>query len=68
MRIKFKMILNLVETDHLLTSNRSHALYRLGRYKEALAEAERTVSIRPDWGKGYFRKGMALQGLGKTIR
>lgn len=29
----------------------------------ALADAERCVLVRPDWGKGYFRKGMALQGM-----
>ena len=51
-----------------MTSNRSHALFKLGRYQEALEDAERTISIRPDWGKGYFRKGMALQGLGKKKR
>ena len=51
-----------------MTSNRSHAFFKLGRYEEALEDAERTISIRPDWGKGYFRKGMALQGLGKKKR
>ena len=32
--------------------------------EEALEDAERTISLKPDWGKGYFRKGMALASLG----
>lgn len=29
----------------------------------ALADANRAISIAPDWPKGYFRKGKALVGL-----
>ena len=52
------------ENDHLLISNRSHAYYKMGNYHAALADAESTIALRPDWGKGYFRKGMALKALG----
>ena len=38
----------------------------LGRYAEALADAERCVKVSPpDWGKGFGRKGAALTGLGQ---
>ena len=50
--------------DHLITSNRSHAYFKAGKLKEALEDAERTIALKPDWGKGYFRRGMALASLG----
>ena len=55
------------ENDHLLISNRSHAYYKMGNYHAALADAESTIALRPDWGKGYFRKGMALKALGNDF-
>ena len=58
----------LVDSDHLLMSNRSHAYYKLGDYEAALEDADRAIKARPDWGKGYFRKGKALLALGEIIR
>jgi len=49
--------------DHLVSSNRSHAYFRNNQVKEALEDAENAISMKPDWGKGYFRKGMALSTL-----
>ena len=43
----------LAPDNHVLYSNRSAAHASLGRYSEALADAERTVALRPDWAKGY---------------
>lgn len=46
-----------------LYSNRSVALLRLGEtlgtqtLRLALAEAEKCIASKPDWNKGYFRKG-----------
>lgn len=31
--------------------------------EEALADGERAVELRPDWGKAHFRKGSALHAL-----
>ncbi|XP_045203478.1 LON peptidase N-terminal domain and RING finger protein 1-like [Mercenaria mercenaria] len=62
-----KLYSNAIEmapTDHILWSNRSHALCRLDRYQEALGDAEHVLQLRPDWPKGYFRRGCALFGLG----
>ena len=48
--------------QHVYYSNRAAAHIRLQQWDEALADAERCVLVRPDWGKGYFRKG------GRTTR
>ncbi len=40
------------------------AYHQLGKYNEALADAIRATEVKPDWAKGYFRKGAALQALG----
>ena len=48
---------------HVYYSNRAAAHCKLGDFDEALEDANRCVLVKPDWGKGYFRKGVALQGL-----
>merc|ERR1711992_349366 len=62
--VKYSEAFQMSKEDHLITSNRSHAYFKAGKLKEALEDAERTISLKPDWGKGYFRKGMALASLG----
>jgi hypothetical protein len=37
---------------------------RQGKYEKALEDANLTIDVKPDWGKGYFRRGMALYSLG----
>lgn len=51
--------------DRTLFSNRSGALAALGRYTEALADADQAISLDLNWAKGYSRKGAALYGLGR---
>ncbi|KAK4605414.1 hypothetical protein RGQ29_013467 [Quercus rubra] len=51
-------------SNYLLYSNRSATYARLGKHVEALADAEKTVQLKPDWPKGYFRLGEAHFGLG----
>ena len=36
----------------------------MGNAKAALEDAELAIKLRPDWGKGYLRKGMAHRVLG----
>jgi stress-induced-phosphoprotein 1 len=50
-------------TNHVLFSNRSASYASMGKYKEALEDANQTVQLKPDWARGYSRKGAALHGL-----
>ena len=43
--------------------NRSYCYSCLDQYPLALADAERSIHLAPDWPKGYFRKGTALIGM-----
>ena len=47
-------------TDHTILSNRAAAYQNSGQFAAALADAEKCIEIKPDWGKGYQRKAMAL--------
>lgn len=44
-------------------SNRSAAYLKANQNKEALADAEKCLSLNPDWTKGFARKGAALLAL-----
>lgn len=57
--------INLDQKNHVLFSNRSAAYCKCGKYSEALADAEKTVSLKPDWAKGYSRLGSAFYSLGR---
>ncbi|XP_021716935.1 serine/threonine-protein phosphatase 5-like [Chenopodium quinoa] len=48
-----------------LYSNRAAAFLNLVKLTKALADAEMTISLRPDWEKGYFRKGCILEAMEK---
>lgn len=61
---KFTAAIELEPTNHVLYSNRSGAYSSLKNYQAALEDAEKTVQLKPDWPKGYGRKGSALHGLG----
>jgi len=37
----------------------------LKKYDEAIQDANKTIELKPDWVKGYSRKGAALHGLSK---
>ena len=50
-------------SNHVLYSNRSAAHAGNQDFDAALTDAERTVAMKPDWPKGYSRKGAALHGL-----
>ena len=52
-------------SNAVLFSNRSGARVAPRASEEALADAERATALRPDWAKGFSRKGAALYGLGR---
>uniref|UniRef100_A0ACD5YM31 Uncharacterized protein n=1 Tax=Avena sativa TaxID=4498 RepID=A0ACD5YM31_AVESA len=60
----FSDAIALAPGNHVLYSNRSAALASIHRYSDALADAEKTVELKPDWAKGYSRLGAAHLGLG----
>ncbi|XP_041866193.1 stress-induced-phosphoprotein 1 isoform X2 [Melanotaenia boesemani] len=49
--------------DYRFFGNRSYCYYCLEQYPLALADAERSILLAPEWPKGYFRKGSALMGM-----
>lgn len=60
----FSDAIALSPANHVLYSNRSAAHASLHQYAEALADAQKTVELKPDWSKGYSRLGAAHIGLG----
>ncbi|KAL4311607.1 hypothetical protein GQ457_01G001980 [Hibiscus cannabinus] len=46
-----------------LYSNRAAAFLNLVKLNKALADAETTISLNPQWEKGYFRKGCILEAM-----
>jgi translocation protein SEC72 len=48
-----------------ILSNRSATQVYLENHVSALVDAEAVTRLKKDWGKGWFRKGKALHGLGR---
>ena len=46
-------------------SNRAAAYAGLQRWREALDDSNEAVTLKPEWVKGWVRKGAALTGMGK---
>lgn len=51
------------ENDHTLFGNRSMAYLSMGLLDQALWDAKKSVTLKPDWAKGYYRLGCALENL-----
>ena len=51
----------------MLYSNRSGAYASLKDWDAALEDANKTTEIKPDWSKGWGRKGTALHGTGDLV-
>lgn len=60
----FTRAIEIDSKNHVYWSNRSAAHAGAERWSDALRDAEETIRLRPDWGKGYGRKGAALFGAG----
>lgn len=61
----FTKAIELNPNDHIFYSNRSGCHASLQDYASAREDAEKCVSLKPDWGKGYQRKGLAEFYLGE---
>lgn len=46
--------MNRIKKD-IVSSNRCAALLKLSKISKAFSDAERVISLRPEWEKGYFR-------------
>jgi len=64
---KFSQAIELDSQNHVLYSNRSGAYASLKDWKNALEDAKKTTEIKPDWSKGWSRKGGALHGEGDLV-
>lgn len=51
---------------HALLSNKSACLHKLGRFDEALENAQACARVKPQWAKAYGREAEALASLGRT--
>ncbi|CAF1422154.1 unnamed protein product [Rotaria magnacalcarata] len=59
----YSQAIALDDKNHVLYSNRSAAYAKSNKYEEALQDAEKCISVKPDFVKGYSRKGAALSFL-----
>ncbi|PVU84744.1 hypothetical protein BB559_007419 [Furculomyces boomerangus] len=53
------------EETSVLLSNRSACFLEMGKYAEAFWDSEVVVRLKRNWGKGHFRRGKALIGMGR---
>ncbi|XP_049836551.1 STI1-like protein isoform X2 [Schistocerca gregaria] len=49
--------IKLDSSDHTFYSNRSLAFLKQQQYPLAMEDARQAIKLKPDWPKGYFRKG-----------
>ncbi len=61
---KFTQAIEIEPQNHVLYSNRSGAYASKKEFDKALEDADKTTEIKPDWAKGWGRKGSALHGTG----
>ncbi|KAG5328966.1 HSOP3 protein, partial [Acromyrmex heyeri] len=55
--IHYSQAIKLDPKNYSLYSNRSFTFLMLEQYRDALNDALITIRLKPDWSKGYFRKG-----------
>jgi len=51
--------------NHIYYTNRANCYAQMKRWDKSLRDAEKAVSLKSDWEKGWYRKGLALTNLGK---
>ncbi|XP_017760534.1 PREDICTED: LON peptidase N-terminal domain and RING finger protein 3 [Eufriesea mexicana] len=62
---RYNLAVHLAPNSPLHLSNRAHVLLLLNRPQASLTDADHAVRLRPDWGKGHYRRGVALSALGR---
>ncbi|KAK5094633.1 Hsp90 cochaperone [Lithohypha guttulata] len=64
---KFTQAIELDPSNHVLYSNRSGSYASLKQYEKALEDADKCTELKPDWAKGWTRKGAAEHGVGNLL-
>ncbi|KAL5606639.1 hypothetical protein BROUX41_003036 [Berkeleyomyces rouxiae] len=64
---KFTEAIAIDSSNHILYSNRSAAYASKKDWANALNDANKTTELKPDWAKGWGRKGAALHGQGDLV-
>ncbi|KAF7594379.1 Hsp90 cochaperone [Aspergillus hancockii] len=64
---KFTQAIAIEPENHILYSNRSAVYSAQAAYEQALEDANKATEIKPDWSKGWQRKGAAYRGLGDLL-
>ena len=64
---KFSQAIEVDPSNHVLYSNRSGSYASLKQYDKALEDANKITEIKPDWSKGWSRKGAAEHGVGNLL-
>lgn len=63
----FTQAIDLDPSNHVLYSNRSACYASLKDFAGALQDATKCTELKPDWAKGFTRKGAALHGEGDLV-
>ena len=63
----FTKAIEIDPSNHIFYSNRSAAYASKKDWQNALKDAEKTTEIKPDWPRGWGRKGAALHGAGDLL-
>ncbi len=57
----------LSHADDSCCSNRAAAFIHLQKEVKAIKDADQAIALKPDWAKGYYRKGNALVALRRCV-
>jgi len=64
----FSTAIALDSENELFYSNRSGAAVHLGKFVEAIKDAQKCIELNPEWAKGYNRLGVAQMQNGQIKR
>lgn len=59
--------IELDPTNHVYYSNRAAAYTSCGLLEEAVKDADKAIELKPDWSRGYSRKGAALARMNDVM-
>lgn len=52
-------------SNHVFYTNRAMCYAAMKKWDKSLRDAETSIKYKKDWEKGHYRRGMALQNLGR---